>query len=481
MKKLFVFLLSLVLIVVLLLAAVVLLSPAFLSKYKEPILAKASTSLNREITMGDIRLTLLRGFGLRLKDVTVANAAGFRQEPMLSMGGLDLKVKFLPLLRKELQVEKIILQQPRIVIEKDNKGVFNFSDLAGGEKGPPTDKEAARKEGTAGPEALLAGLLVSQVMISDGALTYYDAGSPPLKEGVRVGSLNLAVEDVSLERPIPFSLSFGINRDGTDIKIKGVVGPVGKEINVEQVPLSAQAALDQFALKRILPFMEAPSFTIDEGALSFKADVSGDLASGLKLSGVIDIDGMTLSDAAKKEMLVGLDTSLNVGGNLSGLLQDKITAEMDLSSPNLMVRLPKKSVAHRLNTTQFVRWLVPGAEAATAKRTQSSARGGSGGFDVQGKINIAKGTIGDVPFSDLAGNYSKKGDVVRVTGFSVKGFGPEGVASGNMTFNLAGTAPSYQVDLNAAGIDLATVQDAFTARKEKVGGALSAKLRLSGA
>ena len=205
MKKFAVLLLSLVLIVVLLLGAVVVLSPTFLSKYKEPILARVSGSLNREITMGDIRLTLLKGFGLRLKDVTVANAQGFRQEPMLTMGGLDLKVKFLPLLRKELQVEKIILQQPRIVIEKNSKGAFNFSDIAGGGKVPEAGKETGQTAAAVGPEAILAGLLVSQIMISDGALTYYDAGSPTLKDGVRVENFNLSLEDVSLEKPIPFS------------------------------------------------------------------------------------------------------------------------------------------------------------------------------------------------------------------------------------------------------------------------------------
>jgi len=481
MKKFAVLLLSLVLIVVLLLGAVVFLSPTFLSKYKEPILARVSGSLNREITMGDIRLTLLKGFGLRLKDVTVANAQGFRQEPMLTMGGLDLKVKFLPLLRKELQVEKVILQQPRIVIEKDSKGAFNLSDLAGGDKASEAGKEAGQTAAAVGPEAMLAGLLVSQIMISDGALTYYDAGSPPFKDGVRVENFNLSIEDVSLEKPIPFSLAFGVNRDGTDVKMKGVVGPIGKELKVDKVPLSAQVALDKFAVKRVLQFMEAPSFTIDEGALSLNADVSGDLASGLKLSGVVDIDGLILSDPAKKEMLVGLDTSVNVAGNLSGLLQPKMNAEIDVASPNLVVRLPKRNVAHRIKAPQFVQWLIPEVEAATAKKAKPSGPGGSGGLNAQGKINIAKGTIGDIPFSDLMGNYSKKGDVVRVTAFSVKGFGPEGVTSGNMTLNLAGDSPSYQVDLNAAGIDLATLQDTFTARREKVVGALSAKLNLSGA
>jgi uncharacterized protein involved in outer membrane biogenesis len=329
----------------------------------------------------------------------------------------------------------------------------------------------------------LGGLLVSQINISDGTLTYYDAGSPSMKEGVRVGSLNLSLEDVSLEKPIPFALSFGVDRDGTDIKLSGVLGPVGKELKVETVPLSLQVALEKFALKRVMKFVEEAAFMIDDGVLSVKADISGDLAQGLKISGVVDVASLTMSDPEKKEILMGLDTSINAVGNLSAEKAGKMQVNLDLSSPNLTLRLPKKTAA-RATENSFAQWLVPSAEAAVGKRSGAARRSGSsqgGGLDIQGKINVAKGTVGDIPFTELKGNYSKKGNLVRVSNFSVKGFGAQGSASGNMTMNLAGKLPTYQVELNASGIDMSTLQDMFAKRKERAEGELSAKLNLSGA
>jgi len=137
MKKFTIIAVGLVVLIVILLAGLAAVSPLFLDRYKQPILDRVEKTIDRKVTLDDIRLTRFTGIGLRLTDLTVGNAEGFRAEPMLSMEGLDLKGKFLPLLRKKVEVERVILRSPRILIEKNAEGVFNFADLTGGGEGQP--------------------------------------------------------------------------------------------------------------------------------------------------------------------------------------------------------------------------------------------------------------------------------------------------------------------------------------------------------
>src|SRR5207247_8232328 len=88
---------------------------------------------------------------------------------------LQVNLKFLPLLRRDVQVKKLILHNPTISIIRNAKGDFNFSTIAKTEKEKKEDgakkqkKEAAPKEKEA-PSTFF----VSLVDISAVYLIYQD-------------------------------------------------------------------------------------------------------------------------------------------------------------------------------------------------------------------------------------------------------------------------------------------------------------------
>ncbi|MEK6775832.1 MAG: AsmA family protein [bacterium] len=555
MKKMLIILTGIIVVLVVMMGAAIALSPIFLNKYKDQILARAGEVINRNIKMGDIRLTIFTGLGLRLIDVSLSNAKGFRDEPMLSMAGMDLKIRFLPLLHKELEVDQVILMEPRILIEKNKDGVFNFSDMGGRKAASPPAVAQKKEAETKSHLSDLTNLIVSQVRISNADLSYYDAGSESMKKGLRIQHLDLVLEDVSLEKPIPFSLSFGMNGDAKDIQIKGTMGPVGKDLDTDHMPLAVQMTVQNFAVKRIMEFLgPKPPVMIQDGILTISSDMSGDLASGLKISGIIKVDSLGLNDAAKKQPIaqglnlkleqdlslhlkeqkivfrkadltvdrakldikgeiskfqsdpslsmqvsssdiplsgwdrifpslsgMGLDGSLEAKGSISGKPREKMLVTMDLSSANLSIKFPEKKASDKPEQKKVSEWMAPSAEAA-APAGPGKAAGSplSEKIDFKGKIEIAKGTIGNIAFSGLKGNYAKAGNQVSLTDFSVKGFGEQGSASWNIKADLGPENPPFQAQLQTSRIDLSKLQAAFAAREEKIEGELDTRLTLSG-
>jgi AsmA protein len=554
MKKFLIICAGLVVVVIVLAAGLAALSPVFLNKYKKPILTKVGETIHRDVHLGDIRLTLLTGVGLRLTDLTVANGKGFRQEPMLAMKGLDLKVKVFPLLRKKLEVERVILQEPRILIEKDNKGRFNFSDLTGGTSSKPAGETRAS---SSSPPAALAALLVSQVKISNGQLSYYESGPNFPPEGVQIQDLNLELENLSLDKAIPIVLSFGLNRNAEDVKLSGTIGPVGKKLEVEAIPLSLQMAIHDFDLARVMPFLgKTPPVKIEKGKLELTTDLAGDLGTGLSISSETRVSGLSVTDPERKEPLVrdlsmavqkeillalkedsltikrtevkvgpatlrltgkvttlrndpslslqmeseaiplagwdkvfpalagiGLDGSVKTDGTVTGKPAEKMQIVLNLTSPKLVVKLPKKGKTPSAGAKTSWRW-VPMVEAAESKAPSPKKEKASPlpeNIDLRGKVEIAKGMIDNVSFSDFKANYAKKGDRIGLSDLTAHGFGEQGAVQGAAEIDFAPSQPTYQARFQVSRVDLAVLQEALASREEKVGGTLNADLSITGA
>jgi AsmA protein len=121
----------LVLIVVTALALVNLNS--LINRNKDYLLARAQEALGRKVAVGEIGVTLWGGIGVRLKQFSLADDPSFSQDTFVETADLQINMKLLPLLRKELQVSKVILHRPVINLIRDKEGRFNFSTI-GGEK-----------------------------------------------------------------------------------------------------------------------------------------------------------------------------------------------------------------------------------------------------------------------------------------------------------------------------------------------------------
>ncbi|MCK4631963.1 MAG: AsmA family protein, partial [candidate division Zixibacteria bacterium] len=175
MKKLLKILLWLagIFLVVLILAVVglKLFFPA--EKIKALAIETGSEKLGREITVEGIDVSIWGGVGVQLEKVTVSNAAGFEPAHMLTADHVDVKVQLWPLIRGNIQVDKLIVEQPRIVLHKKADGSNNFTFAAIDEKAPPELVEGTPSEA----RAAAAVIAFDKLEINGGNLSYTDDSS----------------------------------------------------------------------------------------------------------------------------------------------------------------------------------------------------------------------------------------------------------------------------------------------------------------
>lgn len=98
-------------------------------KLMSMLVPRIEAALEREVEIGDISVSIWGGLGADVKEMRVLNPPGFVHEELFRFDQLSIRVRFWPLLRKRIEIKKLILENPEINLEKEKKGVSNFADL----------------------------------------------------------------------------------------------------------------------------------------------------------------------------------------------------------------------------------------------------------------------------------------------------------------------------------------------------------------
>jgi AsmA protein len=93
------------------------------------LVPKIESALNREVEIDDVSVSIWGGLGAEVKGMRVLNPPGFSKEELFRFDQLSIRIKFWPLLRRRVEVKKLILESPNINLEKNQQGVSNFADL----------------------------------------------------------------------------------------------------------------------------------------------------------------------------------------------------------------------------------------------------------------------------------------------------------------------------------------------------------------
>jgi len=145
-------------IILLILASVVVKIVFTKEKLLSLLVPKIEEALKRKVEIEDINVSIWGGLGVDVEGMRVFNPPGFVQEELFKFDQLSIRVKFLPLLRKRIEIKKLILEGPEINLEKNKEGVTNFEDLTKGEGG-----------------AILIPVAFDQLQIRNGKILYLDS------------------------------------------------------------------------------------------------------------------------------------------------------------------------------------------------------------------------------------------------------------------------------------------------------------------
>jgi len=237
-------------------------------QYKGRIEAEVTKRTGRAFHIeGPVSLSLLPKLAVELNEVSFAGPPSARTAEMARLGKLELELKPWPLLSGKVEIDKLVLREPRIALEVDAQGRPNWV-LENQAAQAPSPAEPAGQQGGGLPE-----LRFGEVELVDGKVSYFDARSGVSYE---VNRVNVEVQAPDLNQPA---------------LIKG-------KLVFRDRPVTIDSRVDQ------------PRGLIETGASKLAAAVTGDLISvrfdgdlqngqgGPGALGALDLNAPALRDLA---------------------------------------------------------------------------------------------------------------------------------------------------------------------------------------
>jgi uncharacterized protein involved in outer membrane biogenesis len=216
------------LFVVAIIGIVLVISTLDVNQYKGEITQIVEDTTGRKLLIdGDIGFKISLIPTVVIEDVKFANASWGSKPDMLTLGKFEVQVSLMPLLSGNIQVNRVILLAPEILLETDKKGKGNWV----------LDIEQAEEKAAPSSESStpLPAIIISEVHIENASITY--------KDGVTGKETRVVIENVVLESDSfndPLSLLAKIAYQEIPVKIEGTLGSVNQLMANENYPVDLE-------------------------------------------------------------------------------------------------------------------------------------------------------------------------------------------------------------------------------------------------
>ncbi|TDJ32304.1 MAG: AsmA family protein [Gammaproteobacteria bacterium] len=320
-----------------------------INDYKPTIAEEVENRTGRAIGIeGDLKLTVFPWLGVETGALSLANAAGFGDEPMLTVDAAAVHVKLIPLIfDREFEINTIVLNAPRLHLIRNANGATNWEDLTGEDAG---DSAAA-----AGGVAILT---IGGIQIEDGQLVYEDRGTG---QTTRLEAIEMDSSAIEFGEPSDVELSFDFKDGaGTDARItlatKLTVHLARKLLEAGDLELNIKGQ----AAGMTLDVSAEGALTVDAGTQTVTApdlwisgetsmpdldasfDLRGDVNANLT-SWTVQVSGMTLhaqGQSGEQPFTVDARGKFNSKPDGHSLILEEFTAESELNGLPVSVAGP---------------------------------------------------------------------------------------------------------------------------------------------
>jgi AsmA protein len=515
-------------------AAVVLPYLISLDTYKGMVEEQMEKALQRDCSLGTLRVTVLPAMGAKIEDLVISNPSGFSQTPLLSLESLQVRVKIVPLIFGKREIAGLALHQPTVFIEKDQRGRSNIPFVGEattrGRKGTLKSGKVKTDQSKA-----LQGLALSKASIRDGKFIYQDSTTLPSRR-TEIERIDMDLRDLSLDKKIEYRLS--LHWSPGVVSLDGSAGPLGKTIDIKSIPLEGRLRADFPQLDGLMKKLTGEDESTIQGALRADLEFKGDTGSTLTALGEImlkdfsvgkrgerSIEGLDLALRPEAELSSGAErlvltatllldkTPLLVKGQFTDL-QRKPVGKVNLSSPQgidleeLGPKLPALNrvvnVKGSMNLTGD--FTVPNQgtpllsldadsprmdialvqqkkgqkkEAPAQKKTAGAKKSQKGSsLNARGKVRVKEGTFQGTDFHNLLLTAEMRGGEVNISQFSCAAF--EGMVQGNGNINTAREPSPYRIKTKITGVDANAILSNLTSWKDMMKGTFNGDITLDG-
>ncbi|MBV9405017.1 MAG: AsmA family protein, partial [Acidobacteriaceae bacterium] len=329
MRRLFIIVPILVLLLVLGVAAVLL---SNVDKYRPQVQAELQKKLNRSVTLGHLGVRLLP-LSIRVDGLTIGDAPQFASSrPFATSDQVYVSAGLFSLLRGSPEVKELTLERPQIELIRNPAGVWNFSTIGTSTSGNSQSSE----------------LTLDELKITDGQVALTDE----LAKQPRSVYDHIDLQLTGFGPGKQFGLDAAVHFPGAGKELfsfKGKAGPL-QPGNTASLPLDGHFSLEQVSLAGVNRFSpgtvpaQTDSVASADGTISSNGPVvacKGNLklentvVHGAKLDYTIDAQ-YDVSDDRKLDKLQIRSGAVHLGGTSFGLSG---TVESAAKPANLNVRL----------------------------------------------------------------------------------------------------------------------------------------------
>lgn len=311
MGKILKILVGLVIVVIAGLAAIIFTTD--INHYKPDIIQLVKDKTGRDFSIdGDLELAFSLIPTVAVEGVTLGNAAWAGDTPMLRVNRFEARIALLPLLKKNIQVNHLILIEPEINLQTDSQGRGNWKFVTAVDGEPPSSTESA--------STALPSMNVNEVRIEQAVITYKDGQTGKMTD-LKVSSIT--ANSAGFAHPLELVVKASLN--DSPVSIDATLGSLEDLTNNRAWPVSLVTTIDKATASvegQIGQPMDARGldldFAFDVEALSYLNKVTG---AKLPAAGPIKVGGH-LADTAN---------GYTVSKLIARLQQFELTGELSVS------------------------------------------------------------------------------------------------------------------------------------------------------
>jgi AsmA-like C-terminal region/Domain of Unknown Function (DUF748) len=295
-------------------------------------------ALRGRVTIGAVRLQLLRGLEVTLEDVILDNPSAWARSPFLRIGRLSVQVAPLALLERTVAITEMIARDAELVIERDPYGQVNVVDLATSAivqaPGPP--HEASPVGATHLEVTPLASWRIADLALEGGTVTFVDRRSVPGEMvTTSIRDVRGHLRDIFANTPIPFDPTATSLTDGYhNLRAQGRIGPIPTLLAIGKAPIEADLQAEDLLLGALPPSLGG-NFPRVGGRMGIDLKVQGRMGGDLNVAGALSLEEGAWPDPMGGEAAATLPVLVSIQKITLNLANGSIQiaeAELDLFS-----------------------------------------------------------------------------------------------------------------------------------------------------
>jgi len=455
-----------VLFVALVIAVSVLVDP---NDYKGELTEKVQQATGRSLNIeGDLSLSFFPWFGIEIGKTELGNAPGFDGKVFAKMDQVAVNVQVLPLLRKQLVIDEVVLDGLSVHLMRNAQGKTNWDDLLSAstskKKAPqkmPSRNDTGKdmQEHHEGMDDMMKGLDIGGIRISDASLEWDDRKN---KVSWSLHDMNLKIGAVATDKPVSIKLSV-VATDKNVGKDYPLSLSTVLTMNYEkhQMQLSdLELSLADLTLKGQV-FMSGEDFQL-EGKLSSNEFVPRDLLAGLGIVLPATQDATVFGKASLSTAFNMIDNSLSLD-NLVIKLDDTSVQGNVKVAPLSPAGIHFKLAVDELDADRYLPPVSKVAEKPATQQHQAATATDDAplpipakmlrGLDIRGQLTIGKLKAYGIRSSDIRMSLSADKGLIKISPATAKLY--EGVYAGDIKINVRGKTPVFSINEKLTGIQAA--------------------------